>query len=103
MGVVRSKLKVALIKGKLRTSDAERKSLAGRKPWAELVIFKALVLQALYNLSDGQAEYQLRDRSRSCGFSALVSKTRWLYREALKSERGSNDDPHLQQAPFRLS
>ena len=26
------------------------------------MIFKALVLQALYNLSDDQAEYQLRDR-----------------------------------------
>ena len=48
--------------GELRTSDATRKSLAGRKPWDEVMIFKALVLQALYNLSDDQAEYQLRDR-----------------------------------------
>src|SRR5256886_6359225 len=55
----RSKLKAALIKGELRTSDATRKSLAGRKPWDEVMIFKALVLQALYNLSDDQAEYQL--------------------------------------------
>src|ERR1700716_3647852 len=52
----RSKLKAALIKGELRTSDATRKSLAGRKPWDEVMIFKALVLQALYNLSDDQAE-----------------------------------------------
>ena len=57
----RPKLKAALIKGELRKSDAERKSSAGRKPWDEVVIFKALVLQALYNLSDDQAEYQLRD------------------------------------------
>src|SRR5947208_2459647 len=57
----RSKLKAALIKGELRMSDATRKSLAGRKPWDEVMIFKALVLQALYNLSDDQAEYQLRD------------------------------------------
>ena len=28
----------------------------------EVVIFKALLLQALYSLSDDQAEYQLRDR-----------------------------------------
>ena len=56
----RSKLKAALIKGELRTSDATRRSLAGRKPWDEVMIFK--VLQALYNLSDDQAEYQLRDR-----------------------------------------
>src|ERR1700724_1666088 len=54
--------KAALIKGELRTSDATRKSLAGRKPWDEVMIFKALVLQALYNLSDDRAEYQLRDR-----------------------------------------
>ena len=58
----RPKLKAALIKGELRRGEAERKSLAGRKPWDEVVIFKALVLQALYNLSDDQAEYQLRDR-----------------------------------------
>src|SRR4030081_2991527 len=36
----RSKLKAALIKGELRTSDATRKSLAGRKPWDEVMIFK---------------------------------------------------------------
>jgi IS5 family transposase len=48
-----------------------RKSLAGRKPWDELVIFKALVLQALYNLSDDQAEYQLRDRLSFMWFLGL--------------------------------
>ena len=86
----RSKLKAALIKGELRTSDAARKSVAGRKPWDEVVIFKALVLQALYNLSDDQAEYQLRDRLSFMRFLGLGledavpdSKTLWLYREAL--------------------
>ena len=58
----RLKLKTALIKGGLRRSEADRKSAAGRKPWDEVLIFKALVLQALYNLSDDQMEYQLRDR-----------------------------------------
>ena len=57
---LRPKLKASLIT--LRASDVARKSPAGRKPWDEVVIFKALVLQALYNLSDDQAEYQLRDR-----------------------------------------
>jgi transposase, IS5 family len=79
----RPKLKAALIKGELRRSEAERKNSAGRKPWDEVVIFKALVLQALYNLSDDQAVYQLRDRfsfmrgwrmrfptPRLCGFIA---------------------------------
>src|ERR1700716_1618959 len=67
----RSKLKAALIKGELPTSDATRKSLAGRKPWDEVMIFKALVLQALYNLSDDQAEYQLRDRLSFMRFLGL--------------------------------
>src|SRR6202045_111926 len=51
----RPKVIAALIKGELRRSEAERNSSAGRKPWDEVVIFKALVLQALYNLSDDQA------------------------------------------------
>src|SRR5467141_3464048 len=52
-------------------SEAERKNSAGRKPWDEVVIFKALVLQALYNLSDDQAEYQLRDRLSFMRFLGL--------------------------------
>ena len=43
----RPKLHTALIKGELRRSEAERRNSAGRKPWDEVVIFKALVLQAL--------------------------------------------------------
>src|SRR3546814_5808540 len=58
----RGKLKTALVKGGLRRSDGTRKNAAGRKPWDEVLIFKVLVLQALYNLSDDQMEYQLRDR-----------------------------------------
>ena len=54
------------------------------------MILKALVLQALYNLSDDQAEYQLRDRLSFMRFLGLGleyavpdAKTLWLYREAL--------------------
>jgi len=36
-----------------------------------LVIFKALVVQALYNLSDDQAEYQLRDHLSFMWFLGL--------------------------------
>src|ERR1700731_4643972 len=67
----RPTLRASLIKGELRASDAARKSPAGRKPWDEVVIFKALVLQALYNLSDDQAEYQLRDRLSFMRFLGL--------------------------------
>src|SRR3984893_9885580 len=56
----------------------------------EVMIFKALVLQALYNLSDDQAEYHLRDRLSFMRFLGLEledtvpdAKTLWLYREAL--------------------
>ena len=45
-----------------RRPPEERKSPAGRKPWDAVVMFKAIVLCALYNLSDDQVEYQLRDR-----------------------------------------
>ena len=86
----RDKLKAALIAGGLRTADGMRKSAAGRKPWDEVLIFKVLVLQALYNLSDDQMEYQLRDRLSFMRFVGLGledavpdAKTLWLYREAL--------------------
>jgi IS5 family transposase len=86
----RLKLKTALVRGGLRRADVDRKSAAGRKPWDEVLIFKALVLQALYNLSDDQMEYQLRDRLSFMRFVGLGledavpdAKTLWLYREAL--------------------
>jgi IS5 family transposase len=67
-----------------------RKSPADRKPWDEVLIFKVLVLQALYNLSDAAMEYQLRDRLSFMRFVELGledavpdAKTLWLYREAL--------------------
>jgi IS5 family transposase len=53
-------------------------------------MFKTLVLGALYNLSDDQIEYQIRDRLSFMRFLRLGlgdrvpdAKTVWLYREAL--------------------
>lgn len=73
-----------------RRSPEERKSKAGRKPWDAVVIFKALVLCELYNLSDEQFEYQLRDRLSFMRFLGLGledpvpdATTVWLYREQL--------------------
>jgi len=54
-----------------RKPAAERKSKAGRKPWDAIVIFKAIVLCELYNLSDDQVEYQLRDRLSFSRFLGL--------------------------------
>jgi hypothetical protein len=45
-----------------RKPAEERKSNAGCKPWDAVVMFKAIILCALYNLSDNQVEYQIRDR-----------------------------------------
>ena len=54
-----------------RKPAGERKSPAGRKPWDAVVMFKAIVLCALYNLSDDQVEYQLRDRLSFMRFLGL--------------------------------
>jgi transposase, IS5 family len=73
-----------------RGRPEERKSPAGRKPWDAVVMFKAIVLCALYNLSDEQVEYQLRDRLSFMRFLGLGledavpdATTVWLYRERL--------------------
>lgn len=65
---------------------------AGRKPFDEVLIFKVIILQRLYNLSDDQMEFQLKDRR---SFERFVSggdtlyhmpdaKTIWLYKEKFK-------------------
>ena len=43
------------------TPEAERKSKAGRKPFDAILMFRMLILQSLYNLSDEQIEYQVRE------------------------------------------
>jgi IS5 family transposase len=68
------------------------RSRGGRPPYdAVLMLFRILVLQALYSLSDEQAEFQLRDRLSFMRFAGLGlhqavpdAKTIWLYREQLK-------------------
>ena len=86
----RAEIAAALARQDLRTPPAERKSAAGRKPRDAVIIVKTLVLQALYNLSDEQMEYQLRDRLSFMrllgpGLEDVVpdATTLWLYREAL--------------------
>ena len=70
--------------------DKERKSSAGRKPFDVVLMFKVLILQSLYNLSDEQAEFQIRDRlsfmrflDLSLGDDVPDAKTIWLFREQL--------------------
>ena len=68
----------------------EHKSNAGRPPYDCVLLFKILVLQRLYNLSDDQTEYQINDRISfmrflGIGLSSKVpdAKTIWLFRDTL--------------------
>ena len=74
-----------------RIHDKERKSKAGRKPYDTDLMFKILILQSLYNLSDEAMEYQIRDRLSFMRFLNLAiedsvpdARTIWLFREQLK-------------------
>ena len=42
--------------------NKERKSNAGRKAYPAILMFKIIILQSLYNLSDNKTEYMIRDR-----------------------------------------
>ncbi len=72
------------------TPDEVKKSSAGRKPVDAIVMFRMLVLQALHNLLDEEAEYQVRDRYSFTRFLRLGiedgipdATTLWLFREKL--------------------
>ena len=41
-----------------KTLQRKDRKLGGRPPFEDVLMFKVLVLQALYNLSDDQTEYQ---------------------------------------------
>lgn len=88
--VIDWKIFVHLLSAAFRKNRIKRKSNAGRKPLNRLMMFKVLVLQQLYNLSDPQMEYQLRDRLSFIRFVGLSleddvpdEKTIWAYREFL--------------------
>jgi transposase, IS5 family len=66
------------------------RAMGGRPPYEAVLMFKVLVLQTLYTLSDDQTEYQLKDRLSFMRFVGLAledrapdAKTLWLFREQL--------------------
>lgn len=72
--------------------EKERKSNAGRKAYDVVLMFKILILQSLYNVSDDSLEYQIKDRLSFMRFLGLEladdvpdAKTIWLFREQLKN------------------
>lgn len=73
--------------------EKERKSNAGRKPFDVVMMFKILILQSLYNLSDEEAERQVLDRLSFMRFLGLGlgedvpdATTVWRFRESLSSQ-----------------
>ena len=76
-----------------RVHEKERKSNAGRKPMDAVLMFKMLVLQKLYNISDEELEYQVNDRLSFMRFLGLGLEdvvpdgtTVWLFREELTKQ-----------------
>jgi len=74
----------------MRALQRSDRGKGGRPPFDAVVMVKVLVLQALYNLSDDQAEYQICDRLSFMRFLGLGlhnrvpdAKTIWLFRELL--------------------
>ncbi len=69
---------------------SEKMVNAGPKPYDPLLMFKILILQRYYNLSDSQIEYQILDRLTFCRFLGLSmndkvpdEKTVWDFRSKL--------------------
>lgn len=70
--------------------DKKRKSNAGAKPYDVVRMFKILIIQSLYNLSDDRIEFQILDRisfmrflDLSLGDRVPDAKTIWLFREQI--------------------
>lgn len=68
----------------------EPKSNAGAKGYDKLMMFKILILQRYYNLSDAQTEFQIKDRLSFMDFLGLQigdkvpdEKTIWFFKENL--------------------
>ena len=93
----------------LRRSDG---SNGGRPPMDAVLMFKVLVIQALYGLSDAQAELQILDRRSFGRFLGLGDGDRvpdettiWRFREALIQAKAveklfARFDAHLKAAGY---
>jgi len=70
--------------------EQENKGKGGAKPYDYVMMFKILILQRYYNISDDKMEYQILDRLSFMRFLRLGledkvpdAKTIWLFREKL--------------------
>ena len=75
-----------------KAREKPRKSNVGPKGYDVILLFKILIIQSLYNLSDDATEYQILDRHSFCRFLGLHigskvpdATTIWRFREDLIS------------------
>lgn len=78
---------------KVLKNDEKDESKGGRPAYDAVLLFKILILQRMYNLSDHQTEYQINDRLSFMRFLGLDlsdtvpdEKTIWLFREKLAKD-----------------
>lgn len=76
----------------------EEKAPGGIPPFDRVMMFKILILQKYYNLSDEQTEFQIKDRLSFMQFLGLHigdkvpdEKTIWLFKEQLKEKKLSEE------------
>jgi IS5 family transposase len=93
----------------LKRSDGAK---GGRPAYDAVIMFKIMVLQTLYSLSDDQAEFQIQDRLSFMRFLGLGlgdrapdAKTIWLFREHLTQAGAVENlfarfDKHLAKAGY---
>ena len=72
----------------------EPKAPGGRPAYDKVMMFKIIILQKYYNLSDEQTEFQIKDRLSFMQFLGLQigdcvpdEKTIWLFKEQLKERK----------------
>ena len=82
--------------------DKEEKGTGGARPYDYVLMFKILILQRYYNISDDKMEFQILDRLSFMRFLGLPladkvpdAKTIWLFRENLTQT-------HLTEKLFEL-
>lgn len=75
-----------------RVLATDKKSNAGRPPFDHILLFKIIILQKIYNLSDDAIEYQINDRLSFMRFLGLSisndvpdAKTIWKFKNDLKN------------------
>src|SRR5512138_3933699 len=95
-----------LFRGELETAlERSDRSKGGRPPYDAVLMFRVLILQTLYTLSDDATEYQLKDRlsfMRFCGLALRPMGGQIVDATVIEARRprlnGERDDHGRQRA-----